>query len=202
MSEGTGAAAPGRGIAFSMLFPPGWLEFSVDTVGEERLTAMATAQAREIGRADVVLMIKQHLHRMFEGLRRRKAIGVHVPVLLPEGSMLPASLTVVPVRVGAQSTLAQTVNKLAEGVPVDDLSVDDTTWFRWIERHDNLEGNAEGLAVTIHYVIPRPGGPGEAGLHLLYAVVALAEDQGSDHLSDLETLGHTIIGTFQWREVA
>lgn len=192
------AAPSPRGIGFSMLFPPGWREFRADAAGEAELTELATAAARDAGRADVVLAMRQHVHRMFEGLRRRKAIGVHLPVESLAGGALPVSLTVVPVRVGSGSTLPRTVGTIAGGHQVEELPVDDTTWYRWEERTDDLDGDREAVSTSLHYVIPRPGGDGEAGLQLIYALVALAEDRGSNETRALETLGHGIVGTFQW----
>lgn len=194
----TDQAAPQRGIGFSMLFPPGWREFRPDAAGEAELTELATAAAREAGRADVVLAIRQYVHRMFDGLRRRKAIGVHLPVETLAGGALPVSLTVVPVRVAAGSTLARTVGTISGGNPVEELPVDDTTWFRWEERSDDLDGDRDAISTSLHYVLPRPGGDGEAGLQLIYALVALAADRGSDETRALESLGHGIVGTFQW----
>ena len=67
--------APASGLGFSMLFPPGWREFRTDVESERELTELATRGARDAGRADVALAIRQHIHRMFEGLRRRRALG-------------------------------------------------------------------------------------------------------------------------------
>ncbi|KRC61487.1 hypothetical protein ASE14_11520 [Agromyces sp. Root81] len=187
-----------RGIAFSMLFPPGWREFRADASGEAELTELATAGARQAGRADVVLVIRQHVHRMFDGLRRRRAIGVHLPVETLAGGALPVSLTVVPVRVATGSTLARTVHTIAGVAGVEELPVDGATWYRWEEHADELDGDRSGASTSLHYVVPRPGGDGEAGLQLIYALVALAEDRGGEEARALERLGHGIIGTFQW----
>jgi len=200
MSEQTTPTQPAsaRGIGFSMLFPPGWREFRADASGEAELTELSTALARDAGRADVVLAIRQYVHRMFDGLRRRGAIGVHLPVASFAGGALPVSLTVVPVRAAAGSSLAGTVGRLAGVAQVEDLAVDDTTWFRWEERSDELDGDHDGASASLHYVIPRPGGTGEAGLQLVFALVTLAEDRESAETRALEALGHGIIGTFQW----
>lgn len=191
-------APTARGIGFSMLFPPGWREFRTDAAGEEQLAALASAAARDAGRADIVFLIRQHVHRMFEGLRRRRALGVHLPVEPAHGGTFPVSLTVVPVRVGTQSTLARVAQQLADAAPVERLDVDDTTWYRWEERRDEVDGDGEVISTTWHYVIPRPGGPGEAGLHVLYSLVALAVDRDAEQTRALEALGHGIIGTFRW----
>ncbi|MCL2850703.1 MAG: hypothetical protein FWE61_11785 [Micrococcales bacterium] len=45
-------------------------------------------------------------------------------------------------------------------------------------------------------VIPRPGGPGEAGLHLAYSAIGLVGDEQTEQWLEL---GHTIVGSFQWR---
>lgn len=199
MSE---AAVPkSRGIGFSMLFPPGWREFRTDAAAEDELCTLASAAARDAGRADVVFVIRQHVHRMFDGLRRRRAIGVHLPVEPEHDGTLPVSLTVVPVRVGTQSTLARVTQRLADAASVEELAVDDTTWYRWVQRQDDVDGDAEAISTTWHYVIPRPGGPGEAGLHLIYSLVALADDRDDEQTRALEALGHGIIGTFRWEPV-
>lgn len=188
-----------RGIRFSMLFPPGWQEFRPDVEGEKALTDLATAGAREAGRPDVVMAIRQHVHRMFEGLRRRRAVGVHLPVSVPNDLTVPASLTVVPVQVTAGSTLERSVAGMTEGQTPELLEVDGARWYRWIERKDSLEGSDEAVSTTIHYVVPRPD-PGEptAGLHLLFAITMLAEDRDGDFAQALESLGHGIVGTFSW----
>ncbi|MGX1703114.1 hypothetical protein [Microbacterium sp. NPDC055357] len=190
-----------RGIRFSMLFPPGWQEFRPDLESEKALTALATAGAREAGRADVVMAIRQHVHRMFEGLRRRRAVGVHLPVAVPGDLTVPASLTVVPVQVTTGSTLDRAVTGLATGQTPELVEVDGARWYRWIERQNTLEGSDEAGSTTIHYVIPRPDeGEPTAGLHLIFAVTMLAEDRDSEFTRALESLGHGIIGTFAWGE--
>ena len=194
MSTPTGAE-----LHFSMLFPPGWREFHPDLAGEQALSDLATAGARAAGRADVVMVIRQHVHRMFEGLRRRRAVGVHLPVEVPGDLTVPASLTVVPVQVTPGATLASAIPGLTAGATAEKLDVDDTHWYRWIERADSLEGSDEAVSTTIHYVIPRPdAGEPRAGLHRLFAITMLAEDRSGEFARALESLGHGIIGTFAW----
>ena len=187
--------APASGLGFSMLFPPGWREFRTDVESERALTALATRGARDAGRADVALAIRQHIHRMFEGLRRRRALGVHLPVVTMDDSVLPASLTVVPVRF-APGGLARAVADRAGDAAVEEVDATGAHWYRWYDRADQLEGQDAAASVTLHYVIPRPDDAG--ALHLLYAYTVLAEDRGEEPDRSLETLGHGIIGTFEW----
>jgi hypothetical protein len=187
--------APPSGLGFSMLFPPGWREFRTDVESERELTELATRGARDAGRADVALAIRQHIHRMFEGLRRRRALGVHLPVVTMDDSVLPASLTVVPVRF-APGGLARAVADRAGDAAVEEVDATGARWYRWHDRADQLEGQDAAASVTLHYVIPRPDDAG--ALHLLYAYTLLAEDRGEEPDRSLETLGHGIIGTFEW----
>ena len=191
------AAQPGLG--FSMLFPPGWREFRTDVESERALTELATRGAREAGRADLVLAIRQHIHRLFEGLRRRRALGVHLPVVTTDDSVLPASLTVVPVRF-APGGIARVVADRAGGAAVEEVDVTGARWYRWYDRADDLDGQDAAASVTLHYMIPRPDDAG--ALHLLYAYTVLAEDRDEQPDRSLETLGHGIIGTFEWSRPA
>ena len=188
-------AAPPSGLGFSMLFPPGWRELRTDVESERELTELATRGARDAGRADVALAIRQHIHRMFEGLRRRRALGVHLPVVTIDDSVLPASLTVVPVRF-APGGLARAVADRAGDAAVEEVDATGARWFRWYDRADQLEGQDAAASVTLHYMIPRPDDAG--ALHLLYAYTVLAEDRDEEPDRSLETLGHGIIGTFEW----
>ena len=181
------------GLTYSMLFPRGWQQFSVDAAGEKRVSAAATRQARDAGRADVVAMIRQYTHQMFDQLRRQRAITVHLPVGMSRTA--PASLAVVPL-VAGERTLDAAVARAAGGLTVERLDVDDTTWYRWVEPHSRAEGSAELTGTTVHYVIPRPGGPGEAGLHLAYTAIGLIGDEETQQWVEL---GHTIVGSFQWK---
>ncbi|MBD8024604.1 hypothetical protein [Microbacterium gallinarum] len=187
--------APPSGLGFSMLFPPGWREFRTDVESERELTELATRGARDAGRADVALAIRQHIHRMFEGLRRRRALGVHLPVVTMDDSVLPASLTVVPVRF-APGGLARAVADRAGDAAVEEVDATGARWYRWYDRADQLEGQDAAASVTLHYMIPRPDDAG--ALHLLYAYTVLTEDRGEEPDRSLETLGHGIIGTFEW----
>ncbi len=181
------------GLTYSMLFPRGWQRFTVDAAGEKRVSAAATRQARDAGRADVVAMIRQYTHQLFDQLRRQRATVVHLPVGMP--TTAPASLAIVPL-VAGERTLDAAVARAARGLTVERLDVDDTTWYRWVEQHSRVEGSAELTGTTVHYVIPRPGGPGEAGLHLVYTAIGLVGDEESRQWIEL---GHTIVGSFQWR---
>ncbi|MCL2090051.1 MAG: hypothetical protein FWH11_02305 [Micrococcales bacterium] len=180
-------------LTYSMLFPRGWQQFPVDAAGEKQVSAAATKQARDVGRADVVAMIRQYTHQMFDRLRKQRAVAVHLPVGM--SMTAPASLAVVPL-VAGESTLDAAVVRAARGLTVERLDVDDTTWYRWVEPHSRVEDSTELTGTTLHYVIPRPGGPGEAGLHLVYTAIGLV---GDEEIQQWIELGHTIVGSFQWR---
>lgn len=181
------------GLTYSMLFPRGWQQFSVDAAGERRVSAVATRQARDAGRADAVAMIRQYTHQLFDQLRQQRAIAVHLPVGM--ATTAPVSLAVVPL-VAGERTLDAAVASAARGLNVERLDVDGTTWYRWVEPHSRVEDSTELTGTTVHYVIPRPGGPGEAGLHLAYTAIGLVGDEESQQWIEL---GHTIVGSFQWR---
>lgn len=193
------AAQPGLG--YSMMFPPGWKQFHPDVESEKTLTELATKDAKQLGRLDVVMAIRQHTHRMFEGLRRRGALSMYLPVAVPEDLTVPASLTVVPVRVPEHSNLAQVVQGRTDGVTPEQLSVDGATWFYWVATEDELDGSDEAGSKTLHYVVPRPeleSDEPRAALHLIYSYTVLADDRDGEYAQALETLGHSIVGTFQW----
>ncbi|MDR3068949.1 MAG: hypothetical protein LBU50_05555 [Cellulomonas sp.] len=181
------------GLTYSMLFPRGWQRFGVDAAGERRVIAAATRQARDAGRADVVAMIRQYTRQMFDRLRQQRAIEVHLPVGMP--TTAPASLAVVPL-VAGERTFDAAVARAARGLTVERLDVDDTIWYRWVEPHSRVEDSAELTGTTLHYVIPRPGGPGEAGLHLAFTAIGLV---GDEEVQQWIELGHTIVGSFQWQ---
>lgn len=181
------------GLTYSMLFPHGWQQFTVDAAGEKRVGAAATKQARDAGRADVVAMIRQYTQQLFDQLRKQRAIAVHLPVEM--STTAPASLAVIPLLAG-ERTLDAAVAHAARGLTVEHLDVDGTTWYRWVEPHSRVEDSTELTGTTVHYVIPRPGGPGEAGLRLAYTVIGLVGDEESQQWIEL---GHTIVGSFQWR---
>lgn len=188
---------PSKALSYSLLFPRGWRQFSVDALGEKKVSTAATRQAKEAGRSDVVLVIRQYVHGLFEALRRQGAIAVHLPV---ETAMIaPVSLAVVPLIAGLR-TLDEAVVRASRGHDLERLDVDATTWYRWYEPHPTVEGSRELDGVSLHYVIPRPGGTGEAGLRLIYTVVGLA--QSEEKAEERETwlnLAHVIVGSFQWR---
>ncbi|MFL4472764.1 hypothetical protein ACIPVK_02055 [Paeniglutamicibacter sp. MACA_103] len=193
-----------RGIGYSMVYPPGWREFRTTAEHEGILTKLATAEAKSLGRADVVLLIRQKTHEMFEHLRRRGSLGFALPVSQVNGGAIPTSMIMTPLKVGASGTLADAVRRVAGGNPLETEAVDGANWYHW-STSERAEEAPEFLNMGLNMVIPRPLPDGsedpdpKAGLWLLYSYAQVDAGEGKAELTEaLRDLGYAIFGTFRW----
>lgn len=203
MQDNLSADSKNRSLGYSMLFPPGWREFRTTVEFEKVLVNLITAEAKSAGRADVVLKLRQHVHEMFEHLRRRGSLGFAIPVHEATSGRWPASLIVTPLKVGTSGTLTGGIQKVAAGNAVETETVDGTTWYLW----DSAGSPEESPGIRSHginLVVPRPLRDGgidpdpKAGLWLLYSYAEIDGAVGKEAADGLRQLGHAILGTFKW----
>ncbi|MET0872876.1 MAG: hypothetical protein ABWX63_00120 [Paeniglutamicibacter terrestris] len=192
-----------QGIGYSMVYPPGWRDFRASVEHEAILTKLATAEAKALGRADVVLLIRQKVHEIFEYLRRRGSLGFALPVEQLRGGVMPASMIITPLKVGQTGSLANAANRAAGGNQVDVETVDGTEWFHW-KTVERAEETPEYQNHGLNLVIPRPLPDGsrdadpKAGLWLLYSYGHI-DGVGTEEVTEaMRELGYAILGTFKW----
>ena len=203
MSQGAPeTTAKPRGIGFSLVYPPGWREFRTTKEHEEQLTKLATAEAKKLGRADVVLIVRRKIHELFEYLRRRGALGF----ALPTGSVssgLPVSLMINPLKTGPSGSLAAVVNRVSVGETVEIEEVDGAQWYLWTT-NERAQEAAELMSIGLNMVVPRPLPDGsvdpdpKAGLWLYYSYPRVDGLDDQELTDDLRDLGYAILGTFKW----
>jgi len=191
------------GIGYSMVFPPGWREFKTTVEFEDVLAKLVVAEAKALGRADVVLMLRKKTHEMFENLRRRGALEFAIPVDQLSGGVWPVSLIVTPLKTGPTGSLMKAVGRVAGGNSIEAQVVDDATWYAWntTTRFEETQGfQNHGL----NLVVPRPLQDGsvdpdpKTGLWLLFSYGQMDGAESSDTVEQLRELGLAILGTFKW----
>lgn len=205
MSQSPQEAKPQpRGIGYSIVYPPGWREFRTSADHEAILAKLVTAEAKALGRADVVLMLRQKTHEMFENLRRRGAIGLALPVEKARGGAVPTSMIMTPLKSSEAGALAGMVRRVADGNPVETEAVDDETWYLW-NTNEPAEEAPEYKNLSLNMVVPRPRADGStdpeptAGLWLRYSYASLETGENNEEFTEaLRGLGYAIMGTFKW----
>lgn len=191
------------GIGYRMVFPPGWREFGTSAEFEEILVKLVTSEAKKQGRADIVLMLRQNIHAMFEDFRRRGTLGFALPVNRFQSGAWPASLIVTPLKTGASGTLLDTVRRVAGDNDVDAGSVDGSEWYLW-HSSSNSKDARELKNRAINMVVPRPLPDGatdsnpKAGLWLMYSYLELEQTTPEEMAEGLQQLGYAILGSFKW----
>lgn len=192
-----------RGIRYHMLFPPGWREFGTNLEFEKALVTIATAELKQLGRADIVLLLRQRIHAMFEELRRKGALSIALPVKRLSDGVMPASLIVMPLKVGTTGALTDAVRKAAGTSPVEAQPVDGAEWYLW-HTQSRADEAPDLRTQGINMVIPRPLPNGDvdrdpkAGLWLRYSAMDLAGTTSEEMSDGLLQLGYAIIGSFKW----
>lgn len=192
-----------RGIGYGMLYPKGWREYPVTLEGEAQLAKVATFKARQLGRADIVMLVRRSIHDTFERLRRQGALSTVVPTATENESIIPSSLIITPLRTNAGTRLATAVAKTAQGNPVDTEVVDGAEWLHWTGA-EKVHEDGEMLQSEINFVIPRPLPDGSidpeptVGLRIIYTYAFLPSQRESEEVELLRQLGYSIIGTFKW----
>lgn len=192
-----------RGIRYHMVFPPAWREFGTSHEFEKALVTIATAEAKQAGRADIVLTLRQNIHVMFEELRRTGSLSVVLPVKRLREGAIPASLIVTPLKVGSTGTLAEAVSRVSGSNLVEAQPVDGTNWYLW--HTDSRSDEAQDLrTLGINMVVPRPRPDGtidqdpKAGLWLRYSYLEITGSTPEEMNEGLLQLGYAIIGSFKW----
>ncbi|WP_313810847.1 hypothetical protein [Glutamicibacter sp.] len=195
-----------RGIGYSVLFPPGWREFKTTVEFEHVFIKLVTAEAKSAGRADVVLILRQKMHEMFEQLRRRGALGFAIPMNKLTGGFWPASLIVTPLKVGTTGKLSDAVGRAAGGNTVDTERIDGADWYLWKSSYRPEEAS-EIQNHGLNMVVPRPLPDGTvdpdptAGLWLLFSYAEINGVMVEEEADQLRELGLAILGTFKWETV-
>jgi len=204
MAQGQMQASPvPAGIRYHMVFPPGWREFRTSIEFEEALVKLVTAEPRARGRADVVLMLRQKVHEMFEDLRRRGSLSFAIPAERGKAGVWPVSLIVTPLKTGPSGTLAEAVQRAARGCAVDTESVEDADWYFW-NTSTRAKDAPELQSHGINMVVPRPLPDGsadpdpKAGLWLMYTYAELDQVKQDEVNEGLRQLGYAILGSFKW----
>jgi len=191
------------GIRYHMVFPPGWREFRTTDEFEQVLMKLVTAEPKALGRADVVLMLRQKIHGMFEDLRRRGALAFAIPVKRSSKGVWPVSLIVTPLKTGTSGTLTEAVQRAARGKLIETQLVDGADWYLW---HTSVRAkeSPELLNHGINMVVPRPLPDGsvdqdpKAGLWLMYSYAELDQSKQEEMTEGLRQLGYAILGSFKW----
>ncbi|PRA12296.1 hypothetical protein CQ015_07190 [Arthrobacter sp. MYb221] len=192
-----------RGIGYSLLYPAGWREFNTSVEHEQALTKLVTAEPKALGRVDLVLMLRQKMHQMFEYLRRRGSLGFAMPVEKLSSGAMPVSVIMTPLKVGTTGSLLDAARRAAGGSQIEIEDADGAEWYLWTSSEQSDEA-PELKNKGLNLVVPRPKPDGsldpdpKAGLWLLFSYSYVDSDNGEEFAEGLRTLGYAILGTFKW----
>lgn len=186
-----GSAASGPPTAWSMLAPPGWQRHRADELVQSNPLAAFEQQARDAGRADLVLQARSMTAELRSSVREGRVIEMYLPATLDAAEAAPGSLTIALYRTEEGVTPAAAVARIAKGRPVE--QVDDAGALHYRFRAETARHAAEGLhASHTLAVFPRPGAVGG----LLATFTALHDGGGADAVL---ALGDVMLASLTWR---
>ena len=178
-------------MAWSMLAPPGWQRRRAAELIEQNPLAAFEQQARDAGRADLVLQARSLSAELRSGLREGKVIELYLPGTLAAAEAAPASLSLALYRASEGTTPEAAVARVAKARPVE--RIDDAGALHLRFRAESSRYAKEGVhASHTMALFPRPDG----AVGLFATFTALHDGSGAETIL---TLGDVMLASLTWR---
>ncbi|WP_167132025.1 hypothetical protein [Paramicrobacterium chengjingii] len=193
----SGAGRPS--VTYSLLFPPGWKRFAVDDDAEKTFVASLKQVFQPRGLAKDYMYYRALTHRMFMDMKKRRASSIYLPVKPIDGTLLPASMVVLPAPLGGAHQLDDFRARLMKRFELEERTENELAIWRWEERQTTFpEGDVGVGALTVHHLFEAPKSTGRAPLMLSATLLVPTGEEKSDLIGIVSELFDAIAGTFNW----
>jgi len=174
-----------------MLAPPGWQRRRAEELLTHNPLAGFEKQARDAGRADLVLQARSLAAELRSSIRAGKVLEMYMPATLEATEAAPASLTIAHYRTDAGVSAEDAAARIAKARPLERVDGTGALHFRF--RAESPRYAAEGLhASHTMAVFPRAGAAG--GLFATFT--ALHDGSGAESVL---ALGDVMLASLTWR---